>query len=80
MQRHDVVSTLRRHYINVMCLLGIVENGVSLKIIIIIIIIINRTANRVDPDKRARYEPSHLDLHCLQGYTFWSVGLKELIT
>ena len=23
-------------------------------------------AKDVDPDERARYEPSHLDLHCLQ--------------
>ena len=25
-------------------------------------------ANSVDPDKMAHKEPSHLDLHCLQGY------------
>ena len=35
-------------------------------------------ANIVDPDETARYEPSHLDLHCLQRYVFWSTGLKEL--
>ena len=26
----------------------------------------NRVANHVEPDERARYELSHLDLHCLQ--------------
>ena len=36
----------------------------------------NRKANRVDPDEMARYEPSHLDLHCLHRYLFWSAGLK----
>ena len=34
--------------------------------------------NSVDPDEMAYYEPSHLDLHCLQKYRFWSVGLKGL--
>ena len=38
----------------------------------------NRMANSVDPDEKARYKPSHLDLHCLQRYMFWSVWLKEL--
>ena len=32
----------------------------------------------VDPDETARYEPSHLDLHCLHRYLFWSDGLKGL--
>ena len=31
-------------------------------------------ANSVDPDETARYEPSHLDLHCLQGFF---IGLQE---
>ena len=35
-------------------------------------------ANSVDPDDTAHYEPSHLDLHCLHMYLFWSTGLKEL--
>ena len=34
-------------------------------------------ANSVDPDEKARYEPSHLDLSCLQRYLYESVGLKE---
>ena len=25
-------------------------------------------ANNIDPDEMAHYEPSHLDLHCLQRY------------
>ena len=33
----------------------------------------NRMANNVDPDETARYELSHLDLHCLQRYLYWSV-------
>ena len=28
----------------------------------------NRMANSVNPDETACYEPSHLDLHCLQSY------------
>ena len=32
----------------------------------------NRMANSVDP------EQSHLDLHCLCKYMYWSAGLKEL--
>ena len=36
-------------------------------------------ANSIDPDETAHYEPSHLDLHCLQRYWFWPAGLKELI-
>ena len=35
-------------------------------------------ANSVDPDETARYEPSHQDLHCLQGHQIWSAGLKGL--
>ena len=35
-------------------------------------------ANSVEPDETARHEPSHLGLHCLQRYMFWSAGLKEL--
>ena len=31
-----------------------------------------------DPDGTARYEPSHLDLHCLQRYLYWSEGMKGL--
>ena len=27
----------------------------------------NRNANSVDPDKTARCEPSHQDMHCLKG-------------
>ena len=30
--------------------------------------------NSVDPDETALYEPSHLDLHCLQKCPFISVG------
>ena len=36
-------------------------------------------ANSVDPDETAYYEPSHLELHCLHIYLFWSAGLKGLI-
>ena len=32
--------------------------------------------NSVDPDKMARNEQSHLDLHCLQRYLLWSAGLS----
>ena len=37
-------------------------------------------ANSVDSDKTARYfyEPSYLDLHCLQRYLHLSVGVKGL--
>ena len=35
-------------------------------------------AHSVDPDEMALYEPSHLDLHCLQWYMFWSARLKVL--
>ena len=37
-----------------------------------------RIANSVDPDETARYEPSHLVLHCLQKYMFRCAGFKEL--
>ena len=30
--------------------------------------IINKMASSVDPDEMAHYEPSHLDLHCLNRY------------
>ena len=33
-------------------------------------------ANRVDPDETARYEPSHLDLHCLHKYMLMYAGLN----
>ena len=33
-------------------------------------------ANSVDPDETARYEPSHLDLRCLQRYLVWCAGFK----
>ena len=35
-------------------------------------------ANSVDPDEMAHYEPSHLDLHCLQRCLYWSVEMKGL--
>ena len=35
-------------------------------------------ANSVDPDKTALYEPSHLNLHCLQRYMYKSAGMKGL--
>ena len=35
-------------------------------------------ANSVDPDETARYEPSHLDLHCLHMYMFGLQGWKGL--
>ena len=38
--------------------------------------IINKMASSVDPDEMAHYEPSHLDLHCLHRYLYWSTGLK----
>ena len=34
-------------------------------------------ANSVDPDQMAHYEPSDLDLHCLQRYMFWAAELKK---
>ena len=38
----------------------------------------NIMANSVDPDETAYDEMSHLDLHCLHRYLFWSAGLKGL--
>ena len=35
-------------------------------------------ANGVDPDEKA-HELSHLDLHCLHGYLFWSTRLKGFV-
>ena len=35
--------------------------------------------NSVDPDETAHYEPSHLDLHCLHKYLFWSARLKGYV-
>ena len=34
--------------------------------------------NRVDPDETARYELSHLDLHCLHRFLVWSTWLNSL--
>ena len=34
--------------------------------------------NSVDPDEMVHNKPSHLDLHCLHKYFFWSVRLKGL--
>ena len=35
-------------------------------------------ANSVDLDETARHESSHLDLHCLQKYLYWTAGMKGL--
>ena len=35
-------------------------------------------ANSAYPDGTARYEPSHLDLHCLQRYMYWSAGMPSV--
>ena len=35
-------------------------------------------ANSVDPYEAAHCELSHRDLHRLQRYLVWSIGLKEL--
>ena len=35
-------------------------------------------ANCVDPDEMAHYELSHPDLHCLQSYLYWLVGMNGL--
>ena len=32
----------------------------------------------LDPDEMVRYEPSHLDLHCLRRYQCWSAEMKGL--
>ena len=37
-------------------------------------------ANNVDPDVTANYEPSHLNLQCLQRYLYCSAWLKGLKT
>ena len=37
-----------------------------------------RMANSADSDETAGYKPSYLDLHCLLGYLYWYVGMKEL--
>ena len=39
-----------------------------------------RLANSVDQDDMVHYKPSHMDLHCLQMFMFWDMGLKELIS
>ena len=54
--------------------LSITENRVSVKHM-------NRIVNNVGTctDEMAHYEPSCLDLHCLQRYVVWSAGLKWLI-
>ena len=31
-----------------------------------------------EQDEMARYEPSHLELHCLQKYLYWPAGMKRL--
>ena len=41
--------------------------------------IVNRLANNVDPYEMACLEKSHLDLHCLHRYLFWSTKLKGII-
>ena len=41
---------------------------------------ITECQNSVDPDETACYEPSDLDLHCLQSYLYWSVGMKGFST
>ena len=38
----------------------------------------NRMINSVNPDETAHDEPSHLDLHSLQKYLFWSTGLRHI--
>ena len=37
-------------------------------------------SNNVDSDETARDEPSHLDLHYLLIYLFWSAVLKGLVS
>ena len=37
----------------------------------------SRMANSVFPDEMAHYEPSHLDLHCLEKYMFWSYRVER---
>ena len=40
--------------------------------------IIYRLANSVDPDETAHDEQSHLDLHCLHWYLYRSIGQRGL--
>ena len=35
-------------------------------------------ADSVDLDKTSSYELSHLNMHYLQSYVYWSVGMKGL--
>ena len=37
-----------------------------------------RVSNSVEPDETARDEQSHLDLHCLHWFLYWSAELKGL--
>ena len=34
--------------------------------------------NSVGPDETTSYEPSHLDMHCLQKYPSWTTRQKGL--
>ena len=36
-------------------------------------------SNSVDSDETALYEPSHLDLHCLQSILLSHVAVKEFV-
>ena len=38
-----------------------------------------QNGKQLGPDETVHYELSHLDLHCLQRYLYWSVGMKGLI-
>ena len=38
----------------------------------------NRMTNSDDPDEKASYDSSHLNLHCLLPYMYWYVGMKVL--
>ena len=38
----------------------------------------NRMAKSVDPNEMACYKPSHLNVHCLLRFSFWSARLKGL--
>ena len=40
----------------------------------------NRMADSVDPNETAHYEPSYLDLHCLQRYLVLSAGERVKIS
>ena len=37
-----------------------------------------QSKSKTGSDEMAHYELSHLDLHCLHRYWFWSARLKEL--